>query len=172
MEYKGHTKQQVAAVTKLKPRQVQFYTEEGVVVPSVMEGKGRGKVRRYSDENLLEFLIIGECLGIGMTLNKLRWTIERFRSECKKSFKELEALRLKEMVGFYLLIAKDIQSTSYAEWIEVHPGGGVVNDLDLVNVMNLFMINVGVLVEIVAGGGYRNASPTIINNALNSNKGD
>lgn len=155
MKYKGFTKQQVATITRLKPRQVQFYTEEGVVIPSVMEGKGRGKVRRYSEENLLEFMIIGECLGVGMTLSKLKWTMEIFRRDCEKTFSELASLRINEMVGYYFIIAKDIEDTSIAEWREIHPGGTMLTDHDLINLMNLFVINVGVLIEIVAGGGIR-----------------
>ena len=64
---KSFTKNTVAEITGLKPRMVQCYTEQKLVTPGIDNTPGRGRVRRYSELNLLEFLIIKELVGYKMT---------------------------------------------------------------------------------------------------------
>ena len=66
------TKKQVVDISKLPPRLVQFYTEEGVVTPEVDEGKGRGHVRRYSKANLKEWLVIKVLNSHGINLEQIK----------------------------------------------------------------------------------------------------
>ena len=75
----GYTKSQAAEATGLPPRMVQFYTEEGLVVPEVENRPGRGRVRKYSQKNLLEFLVLEELhkyklaiSGMGLVMAALR----------------------------------------------------------------------------------------------------
>ncbi|NNF99250.1 MAG: MerR family transcriptional regulator [Desulfobacteraceae bacterium] len=67
----GYTKKEVAELTALTPRLVQFYTERGVVKPHVDDGSGRGKVRRYSTNNLIEFGVIRQLVEFGITVSKI-----------------------------------------------------------------------------------------------------
>ena len=67
-----YTKKKVAELTGLTPRQVQFYTEEGVVEPDPGSGKGRGSVRTYSRENVIVFLIIKELADVKAGLGFLK----------------------------------------------------------------------------------------------------
>jgi DNA-binding transcriptional MerR regulator len=68
----SYTKKEVAEITGLPYRNVQFYTEQGVVVPEVEEAGGRGKFRRYSNRNLVSFIIAGELASYGMTVGEMR----------------------------------------------------------------------------------------------------
>ncbi len=68
-------KQIVELIPTLTPRQVQFYTDEGVITP--LETKsGRGNVRRYTKENLYEFAVVGYLAKIGITVSTIRNIIE------------------------------------------------------------------------------------------------
>ena len=68
----GFTKKEVSKITGLNPRQVQFYTEQGVVIPAEDRGEGRGKARRYSMKNLADFALIQHLADFGVTVNKIR----------------------------------------------------------------------------------------------------
>jgi DNA-binding transcriptional MerR regulator len=75
----GYTKKDIAERGKLKPRQVQFYTEQGAVEPDEAKGKGTGNVRRYSRRNLIDFLIIRELLRHGMTIANIKMILSTLR---------------------------------------------------------------------------------------------
>ncbi len=68
----GFTKKEVSAITELNPRQVQFYTEQGVVTPAEDRGEGRGKTRRYSKKNLADFFVIKEMADFGVPVGIVR----------------------------------------------------------------------------------------------------
>ena len=75
----SYTKKKVAEVTGLTPRLVQFYTERGVVTPEVDEGRGRGRFRLYSRNNILEFAVINELVSYGMTVYKIGVILQALR---------------------------------------------------------------------------------------------
>ncbi len=62
----------IAEKTGLTVRQLQFYTEQGVVTPEIDAGEGRGKSRRYSDHNLFQFSIIKGLVELGITIRKIK----------------------------------------------------------------------------------------------------
>lgn len=68
----SYTKKEVSEITGLPYRNVQFYTEQGVVVPEIEQAGGRGKFRRYSNRNLVSFIIAGELAYYGMTISEIR----------------------------------------------------------------------------------------------------
>lgn len=61
------TKKQISEISGLSPRLVQFYTEEGLILPEKNTGEGRGNVRRFSRESLFDFLIVAELSKFGVT---------------------------------------------------------------------------------------------------------
>jgi DNA-binding transcriptional MerR regulator len=69
-------KKQIAEITGLTERQVQFYTEQGVVTPEIDPGEGRGSTRYYSDHNVAQFMIIKGLSDLGMTISKIRPAIK------------------------------------------------------------------------------------------------
>jgi len=66
-------KSEVSRITKLPQRSVQFYTERGVVVPDVYQGRRRGDHHQFSVRNLFEFAVIREfrVFGIGIGIIKI-----------------------------------------------------------------------------------------------------
>jgi DNA-binding transcriptional MerR regulator len=72
----GFTNKQIAEKTGLSPRLIQFYTLEGVVTPEINAGKGRGRVRRYSEKNLFEFALVSELSTYGIKIMAIRHIIQ------------------------------------------------------------------------------------------------
>jgi len=101
---KSYTKKEIAERSGLTLRQVQFYTEQGAVIPEEEKGEGRGKVRRYSKTNLLHFLLIKELIDYGMILGTVKTVLSNLRNR--------ESIGLSQSLfvsGFpcYLLFYKD-----------------------------------------------------------------
>lgn len=68
----SYTKKQVSEISGLSLRLVQFYTEEGLILPEKNTGEGRGNVRRYSKRSLIDFLVIKELANYGITKPKMK----------------------------------------------------------------------------------------------------
>lgn len=69
-------KKRIAELTGLTERQVQFYTEQGIVTPEIDPGEGRGSTRYYSDHNVAQFMIIKGLSDLGMTIGRIRPAIK------------------------------------------------------------------------------------------------
>lgn len=68
----SYTKNEVGRISGLSPRLVQYYSERGILIPGVESGEGRGKVRRYSKQNVVEAGIIKHLADYGMTVGRVR----------------------------------------------------------------------------------------------------
>ena len=68
----SYTQKEIMQKSGMAPYQIQFYVLKGVVEPEEGKGEGRGRVRRYSRENLLDFLLIKQLLSWGMTVGKIK----------------------------------------------------------------------------------------------------
>ena len=101
----GYTRKDIAEITGLSPRLVQFYTEEAVVTPELDLGKGRGHQRRYSLENVLQFLVIKELSDYGVNLKMIMCVIESLRKKLEEDFKRLKSLGGPEGIG-YIIVGK------------------------------------------------------------------
>lgn len=76
-----YTKKQISEISGLSLRLVQFYTEEGLVLPEKNSGQGRGNVRIFSKRSLLDFLVIAELGHYGITKKKIAEFLEVFRNK-------------------------------------------------------------------------------------------
>ena len=65
-------KKNVVDITGLDPRLVQFYVDEGVIVPEIYRGSRRGERHRFSRKNLFEFAAIKELNDFGMNISIIR----------------------------------------------------------------------------------------------------
>jgi DNA-binding transcriptional MerR regulator len=74
------TKKQVAEAIGISLRTIQFYTDEGLLIPEIANPSGRGTSRKYSRKNLVEFLIIKELAKYGLSLGKIKAIMEKARS--------------------------------------------------------------------------------------------
>jgi DNA-binding transcriptional MerR regulator len=140
------TKKRVSEITGLTPRQVQFYTEEGLVSP-VESGGGRGRFRRYSKGNLLDLLVVQRLFSRGMTVGKIKSVIgflHEFPFENMKEYYETAKTFLliytkdgREMVEFkrifaetqVLLYEKDL-AEKYGDSIVVINFGKLAGEVD------------------------------------------
>jgi hypothetical protein len=72
------TKKEVAKITGLPLRSIQFFSEQGAVPPDVDTGGGRGKFRRWSRTSILCFFIAGELSNFGMTISEIKTATSNF----------------------------------------------------------------------------------------------
>lgn len=79
LENESFTRMEVSRLTKLDSRLIKFYTDENIIIPEIDEGKGRGRVRRYSARDVGEFALIKRLVSYGMTLKTIRHFLEDFR---------------------------------------------------------------------------------------------
>jgi DNA-binding transcriptional MerR regulator len=73
------TSREVTALTEITPRQLQWWDEQGIVVPS-----RRGHRRLYSVEDLTEITIICQLRGRGFSLQRVRKVIRFLQREFAK----------------------------------------------------------------------------------------
>jgi DNA-binding transcriptional MerR regulator len=88
MESGLYQKKQVAeklAYAGITPRLVQFYTEEGIVIPDKANPSGKGSTRYYSSHNLADFLIVKKLSASGLNLESIR---EVMRTITKSNFRK------------------------------------------------------------------------------------
>ena len=113
----SYTKKEVAAISGLTYRNVQFYTEQGVVVPEVEAAGGRGKFRRYSNRDIVYFLIAGELGFYGMTVSDIKtatmvmsawWNMrKKVEGEADAVIPDDDVLKLVRDLDFSLLISRN-----------------------------------------------------------------
>ena len=103
------TKKTIVEKVDMSPRLIQFYNEEGVVVP-IGGGGRRGKSWQYSEKNLVEFGIIKQLAQYGITVSRIRQIISKInRSEFFNIFFSTTGDRVKpdlniEFHNIYLII--------------------------------------------------------------------
>ena len=66
----GFTRKDVARLLELRPSQVQFYTDQGIVVPEISAPSGKGTRRVYSKRNFLQILITKRLVENGVPLRE------------------------------------------------------------------------------------------------------
>jgi DNA-binding transcriptional MerR regulator len=71
------TKKQMSEAIGVSLRTIQFYTDEGLLIPEIANPSGRGTSRKYSRKNLVEFLIIKELAKYGLSLGKIKTVMEK-----------------------------------------------------------------------------------------------
>jgi DNA-binding transcriptional MerR regulator len=103
------TKKEVAKITGLPLRSIQFLSEQGAVPPDVDVGGGRGKFRRWSTKSILCFFIAGDLSNFGMTISEIKIVISHFNFLFMRlpniQHKEDFFTRSGKPLGFYEFIA-------------------------------------------------------------------
>jgi len=139
----GFTNKQIAEKTGLSPRLIQFYTLEGVVTPEVNAGKGRGRVRRYSEKNLFEFALVSELSTYGIKITAIRHIIQGLDLTERQDF--LETL---EMAKPLLILKIRDESEEFGEvkpeiWLRSNDGfsGGKLLPMLFENSVSILVID-------------------------------
>ena len=84
---KSYTKREVSEHTGLPPRKVQFYTETGIIIPDIDDAKGKGKNRKYSFDNIIEFLMCKELTDCGVRLEIIKSILKHVAESRKRGQK-------------------------------------------------------------------------------------
>lgn len=74
-----YTKKDVAKRTGLTERTVHFYTDEGLVLPSIDNPTGRGTTRKYGIDNILDLLLIKEFVSFGLKLKIIKRIMDQIK---------------------------------------------------------------------------------------------
>ncbi len=73
---KSYTRKQVAEIIKMPERSILYYTERSVITADVDPGVGRGKIRRYSRNNLIEIAVLKEFANLEISLGLIRTAMQ------------------------------------------------------------------------------------------------
>ena len=71
----------------LSPRSLVSWAEKDILIPSIEDARGRGTVRRYSFDNIIQAGIIRELMALGVTFRIIK---NFFTGELKKEIKKLD----------------------------------------------------------------------------------
>lgn len=63
----GHTTGEVAALTGLSARQLDYYMRAGAITPSIEVGRGSGHIHRWSDDDVTHLRAVAARIAWGMT---------------------------------------------------------------------------------------------------------
>lgn len=70
---------EIAQLSGFTVRQIGYWTQQGIIVPSVQQAKGSGTRRRYSFDDLLQLRFVRQLTKHGWSLQKIREAITRLR---------------------------------------------------------------------------------------------
>jgi DNA-binding transcriptional MerR regulator len=79
LKKKQFIKKEVAEILGIRPSQVQYYTEQGIITPDISAPKGRGTRRVYSQRNLIELLIAKRAVEHGISIENAAKIIAQLR---------------------------------------------------------------------------------------------
>ena len=77
---KEYTRMWISEFLGMSERTINYYTERGIVIPEVAEGKGRGKIRKYSIKNIVEIAILKQLNGYGLAFKTVENVFQLLRS--------------------------------------------------------------------------------------------
>ena len=94
MPPRGFSRAAVCAKVGLRPRQVIDWAEKRVVRPEIADPVGGGKPRLYSEDNLIEFVLASELVGVGLTVRGAARFLRFLRTRPPAFLRSIGALRL------------------------------------------------------------------------------
>ena len=94
MPPRGYSRAAVCAKVGLRPRQVIDWAEKRVVRPEIADPVGAGKPCLYSDDNLIEFVLASELVGVGLTVRGAARFLRFLRTRPPAFLRSIGALRL------------------------------------------------------------------------------
>lgn len=80
MQEKFFTSKQAAEITDCTLRQLQYWREKGVVVPTISD-TGTGRSVYYSRSDLTELAAMEYCLSVGLSFDVAASTVKRLKKE-------------------------------------------------------------------------------------------
>lgn len=90
MAYNSKTACKLTGITK---RQIDYWDSSHLIKPSIQEAGGRGTVRLYSFEDLVQIVVVKKLKGQGITLQKIRKSIRYLQKNFPEVDKPLAQLK-------------------------------------------------------------------------------
>jgi len=143
-----YTKKQIFEITGLPLRLVQFYTEEGLILPEEGTGTRRGDKRKYSKQSLIEFLLIKELQEYGIVLSKMKFVFTFIRNH--PNIVEYSKLKLYEegwKIFLFLYKEKNILNIYFKEMGGAKQKTAVLSIEDMEKYLSMVTIDFGRIVE-------------------------
>ena len=75
---KGYTQKEVSDLIGIHKQTIAEYANDSLVVPDHATATGKGSVRRYSRDNLAEFLLVQELSKNGIPRTKIKALVNEF----------------------------------------------------------------------------------------------
>ena len=148
---KEFNKKQVAEIVGIKERQIQYYAEQGIVLPEIDRGEGRGNVRLYSKKNIIEFAIIKELIDWGCSLFIIRNVFESLRLPVSDNSGNV--VYPDGYIGAWKTIPKDeymmISTLKIGVRIKVEKKADVREFLKFVKKNSALVLNIGNIVSLI-----------------------
>jgi DNA-binding transcriptional MerR regulator len=121
MKKESWTRKETAELLdKMPARTVQFYSEQPGLLPDLERYVGRGKVRKYSRNDLVTLKVIKELVFYGMTVGKISAIFNTWRSLYQdwwdKDDKEEGFLIVHRLLGEREGIAVEFRHESKLDW--------------------------------------------------------
>jgi DNA-binding transcriptional MerR regulator len=76
---RAFTSEKVRALTKLTPRQLQYWDEQGFLSPSLRRKRGKGRRRLYDFRDLVSLRVAADLRHQGVSLQLIRRAVEHLR---------------------------------------------------------------------------------------------
>jgi len=100
----GYTRKQISEILDMPERAINYYTERNMVIPEIDKGYGRGKVRRYSKQNIVEIGILKQLAGYGLSFKVVDTIFSQLRnpqSGFGHIFKAREKIKMNSYIVLY-----------------------------------------------------------------------
>ena len=143
-----YSKQQIHDISGLSLRMIQFYTEEKIILPEKNTGKGRGNIRKYSKQSLIEFLIIKELSYYGVTKPYLKVFLWYVRSnQFTNQYSDYNLYKKGTKIFLYLYITKDNKAAIDFKMIASATKTALLSVKDMKKYQSCLVVDYGRIVE-------------------------
>jgi len=88
-----YSKKQAMVITGVTAKQIAHWASTGVITPSVKSGIGKGNRREYSFKDLVQLKVARRLRDGGLSLNKIRRTVEYLRKNFPETASPLAEFR-------------------------------------------------------------------------------
>jgi DNA-binding transcriptional MerR regulator len=142
MATKRYLNKDVARITGMEQQTIAYYSNTGLVIPSVDPGKGRGSNRYYSVKDIVKFLLIKELSSLGLSLKKIKTVFDQLShgdvlNPSDPTLRMEQPIRL--ILGIYNaqsddLVAKTVSMgdpVGMKEYCQQHPTDGLGRAIDV-----------------------------------------
>src|SRR4051794_28574816 len=80
MDNRAFTTAEISKTTGFSVKQLSYWAEQGLIVPSIQQSHGPGTRRRYSIEDLIKLQVVKRLKGHGRSTHKLRNAINTLKT--------------------------------------------------------------------------------------------